>query len=420
MVEQGGHRCLRMGNGARRGHPARRPLRRMSRTDCGSRRGVADQLADGSRRTLRPGLAATSGGAGVEAGAVGRQAAAGGPGPQPLDRLAGRHGDRDDVLRRLDQRDVEQRRQPAARLDLGAASSRGPGGRGWPGSRPYLSRYIRQIACFSAGPGQVEEERGVEPLGRGELRREPGDVVGWCRRRTSRSSRSLSQREQRAEEPGRDARVARRPDEPASAFSTSSTITTQGAIASTSRSAWRTFASDWPTSEPSSVPTSRTSVGRPVSPPRALQNALLPEPGGPSRSTPRAPDPRGPAGPQGARAERLEGLQAAQVGEGLAAPVQGQQARLLEHPRLDLPEDLGGEPAVADQRQREGVLGLHPGQPGGGVEHGVQAVPLGQLARLGGDAAGDGRELVARRAGRARRRRRASPARRGPGPPGPG
>ena len=82
------------------------------------------------------------------------------------------------------------------------------------------------------------------------------------------------------------------PDEPASAFSTSSIITTHGDIASTSRSAWRTLASDWPTSEPSSVPTSRINVGRPVSHPRALQNALLPEPGGPSRSTPRARTPR--------------------------------------------------------------------------------------------------------------------------------
>jgi hypothetical protein len=50
---------------------------------------------------------------------------------------------------------------------------------------------------------------------------------------------------------------------------------------------------------------------------------------------------------------------------------------------------------VPDQAEREGVLGLDAGQPGRRVEHGGQAVPLGQLARFGGDAAGDPLELVA-------------------------
>ena len=100
------------------------------------------------------------------------------------------------------------------------------------------------------------------------------------------------------------------PDEPAKAFSTSSTMTTHGDIASTSRRAWRMFASDWPTSEPSSVPTSRISVGRPVSHPSALQNALLPEPGGPSRSTPRA---RTPSGRPGRRAREQNDLSCADV-----------------------------------------------------------------------------------------------------------
>ena len=109
------------------------------------------------------------------------------------------------------------------------------------------------------------------------------------------------------------------------------------------------FASDWPTSEPSSVPTSRINVGRPVSQPRALQNALLPEPGGPSNSTPLARTPSGRPGRRAREQNDLRAVQPAQVGEGLAAPVQGQQARLLEHARLDLPKHIGGEPAVADQ-----------------------------------------------------------------------
>jgi hypothetical protein len=50
---------------------------------------------------------------------------------------------------------------------------------------------------------------------------------------------------------------------------------------------------------------------------------------------------------------------------------------------------------VPDQAEREGVLGLDAGQPGRRVEHGGQAVPLGQLAGLGGDAAGDPLELLA-------------------------
>ena len=55
----------------------------------------------------------------------------------------------------------------------------------------------------------------------------------------------------------------------------------------------------------------------------------------------------------------------------------------------------GRDPVVPDQREAERVLGLDAGQPGRRVEHGRQAVALGQLAGLGGDAAGDPLELVA-------------------------
>ena len=107
------------------------------------------------------------------------------------------------------------------------------------------------------------------------------------------------------------------------------------------------------------------------------------------------PDVGPPPRPQGAGAERLEGLQPAQVGERLAAAVQGQQAALLQRLGLELPEDVRRDPVVPDQREAEGVLGLDAGQPGRRVEHGGQAVALGQLAGLGGDAAGDPLELVA-------------------------
>ena len=84
-----------------------------------------------------------------------------------------------------------------------------------------------------------------------------------------------------------------------------------------------------------------------------------------------------------------------EVGEGLAAPVQRQQATLLQRLGLELPEHVRGDAIVPDQTEREGVLGLHSSQPGRRVEHGGQAVALGQLAGLGGHAAGDPLELVA-------------------------
>jgi len=74
---------------------------------------------------------------------------------------------------------------------------------------------------------------------------------------------------------------------PANAFSTSSIITTHGAIASAICNACRVRSSVWPTSEPISVPTSKISTGRPVSRPRHLQNWLFPQPGGDNSKTPR-------------------------------------------------------------------------------------------------------------------------------------
>ena len=75
---------------------------------------------------------------------------------------------------------------------------------------------------------------------------------------------------------------------PASAFSTSSIMRIAGDMASARRSAWRMFASLWPTRDPINAPTSRISVGRPVSLPRARATQDFPEPGGPSRRMPRA------------------------------------------------------------------------------------------------------------------------------------
>jgi len=69
--------------------------------------------------------------------------------------------------------------------------------------------------------------------------------------------------------------------------------------------------------------------------------------------------------------------------------VERQQAGLLQRLALEVPEDIGGQAAVADQREAEGVLGLDAGQPRRRVEDGVEAIALGPLARLGGDAPRD-------------------------------
>ena len=110
--------------------------------------------------------------------------------------------------------------------------------------------------------------------------------------------------------------------------------------------------------------------------------------------------PRGaaPAGRPGRRAREQNAFRASSPPRSAnVSPPRCSASRpgLLQGLALQLPEDLGGEPAVAHQRQAEGVLGLDPGQAGRRVEHGGQAVALGQLARLGGDAAGDRLELVA-------------------------
>jgi len=107
------------------------------------------------------------------------------------------------------------------------------------------------------------------------------------------------------------------------------------------------------------------------------------------------PGQRAAAPPQDAGAELLQRPQAAQVGERLAAPVQAEQARLLQRVGLEVPEDARLQPPVADQGEAQGVLGLHAGHPPRRVEDGLQAVPLGQLARLGRQRAGDGLDLVA-------------------------
>src|ERR1700733_8419276 len=107
---------------------------------------------------------------------IGRQAAPGGPLAEPLNRLAGRFRDVNDVAGRLDQRDVEQSRQATTTPDLGAGpvTVEGPtlGGveaeplQVHPPDRLFLGR-----------AGKVEKVDCIEALGATELGWQLGDVV---------------------------------------------------------------------------------------------------------------------------------------------------------------------------------------------------------------------------------------------------
>src|SRR5262249_29301630 len=70
---------------------------------------------------------------------------------------------------------------------------------------------------------------------------------------------------------------------------------------------------------------------------------------------------------QGALAERFEPIKTAQVGECLAATVDRHQAALLECLGLQLPHYAWCNPAMANQRERERVLGLDTGQAHRGI-----------------------------------------------------
>ena len=63
----------------------------------------------------------------VDARPIRRQAPTGGPLPQALDLVARSDSHRDDVLGGLNERHIEQGREPTARLDLGTGRCSRPG-----------------------------------------------------------------------------------------------------------------------------------------------------------------------------------------------------------------------------------------------------------------------------------------------------
>jgi hypothetical protein len=68
--------------------------------------------------------------------------------------------------------------------------------------------------------------------------------------------------------------------------------------------------------------------------------------------------------PHRAETEALQGLEPAERLERLFAPVQPQQAALLQRLPLQLPEHFGPDGRVADQRETEGVFRFVAGQAG--------------------------------------------------------
>ena len=281
------------------------------------------------------GLAGDVVAAGVEAGPVGRQAAAAGPAAgaarptRPPSRRPGRCS--------APPRPAGRRASAASRQqDLISAPvqsrSRGPALVGVEAEPLEVHPPDRLLlARGRAGRGRTSPSNRSARLNSGGSLR---DVVARCRRRTTSLSWSLSQPRKRARtagprRPSRSGRWRRRRRAPSRPRRSSRRRAPSRRPAAAPGGS---LASLWPTSEPSSAPTSRTSVGRPGLVAQGLAERALARARRPEQEHAPGADAGGPARPQGARAERLEGLQAAEVGERLAAAVQRQQARLLEHP----------------------------------------------------------------------------------------
>src|SRR5271166_5886140 len=112
----------------------------------------------------------------IDPRAVRRQAPARGPVPQAFDGLTGGHGHRHDVRGRLDERHVEQAREPAAGPDLGPGEIpvAGPSLRG-------IQRELLQVQppdeLLLSRPRKVEEEDRVEALSPRKLWRQFRNVI---------------------------------------------------------------------------------------------------------------------------------------------------------------------------------------------------------------------------------------------------
>ena len=133
----------------------------------------------------------------IKARPVRREAPTGSPLPQALDLVPRSHGHGHDVLRGLDERHVEQRREPTARLDLGTGPL-GVVGPGLPGIETVVLLVDAPDPVFLFTARQVHERLAVEAFSTGELWQQlrgvvtggDGDSCGRMMRRRWRCIRS--------------------------------------------------------------------------------------------------------------------------------------------------------------------------------------------------------------------------------------
>ena len=125
---------------------------------------------------------------------------------------------------------------------------------------------------------------------------------------------------------------------------------------------------------------SSSSVGRPVSFPRALQNALFPEPLTPRRSTPRGLTL--PLRSKRSLTEILEIGQTTERIESLTASMQREQIVLPQRLGLEFPDAVRPNGVVAGKRESKGTFSLVPGQASSSIEHVPQIVAFRQIVRL--------------------------------------
>ncbi len=144
---------------------------------------------------------------GVDPRPVGIQAAPAGPVAQPIHRLGGgdRHGH--DVVGRLGQRHIQQRRQTAATADLRSRPVLGLG-------LGLIGLKIEQVQAdlpdrvLLRGTGQIQEEHPVKPLGPRKFRWQLADVIARADDKHIRAT-VVQPGQERAEQPGRDTAVGR-------------------------------------------------------------------------------------------------------------------------------------------------------------------------------------------------------------------
>ncbi len=123
------------------------------------------------------------------------------PGPQTLYRFGGGHSNRHHVLSGFNERNAQQRGEPAARFDLGSRPLLIVG--------PGLIRFQTKPSevhlpddVFFLSPRQIEEKRPIQPFASEELGREFGDIIARQNEKRIRAATVTHPGQQAAEHSG--------------------------------------------------------------------------------------------------------------------------------------------------------------------------------------------------------------------------